>query len=349
MGSRVDAAVLHRTGAAGVTLAPRRQPWRCASHFTGENHSFVDESCVTGPGLCQQPGACGRCACKHCARCTCVDRGRSRSLGRRVTLAADVCTEMRSAKQVRLPDAASAGDCRRSCEAFIDFSGRACTIWLHHALTRECVGHIGLHLLDQGWEPPGVTTGLARCSSPPAATTLRTSSTAAAARMLVLHSLNSWQVNAASAARIARAHLQASGSPHVHRVCLARAARVSCQPRNQLDNSLQGCNATRIASLTEAQLAGVDARALDMLRLALVAHAPPGTVGPPPARESVAQLMHRVVQVLTEGSIDEAIPGLRSRLERSSARWADRRRPRWLSNGCDIHSLVWCAPAILLR
>ena len=54
-------------------------------------------------------------------------------------------------------------------------------------------------------------------------------------------------------------------------------------------------------------------------------------------------LMQTVVRRLDEAAIDLAVPGLRAQLEKASGKWGDHRRPRWLSNGCDIFSLVWYA------
>ncbi len=195
------------------------------------------------------------------------------------------------------------------------------------------------------------------------------------ARFLVLHATTTWAVSAAVAARLARAHLQMleasmearPGSPgaglkaglgsrheevgagHLHRIALAgsvcphhaaskqrRSARGhahftahllshATEPTEQVGAARAAGNGSEVSGCATAD--GVSSeRAWQHLRTAL------GALGVDAAS---------VVDALDEASVDAAVPGLLARLERASWRWADRRRPRWLSNGCDLLGLIW--------
>ena len=295
---------------------------------------------------------CHRCACRACSQCACTDR-----LGH--PLPSGVCNQPREGEQVALGHAKTALDCRQACD---DFDGNeyrwldgyeyrpgksSCTVWMHDASNGMCLGHLDAQTFEPDWAlGRGLQAGLALCAAPtrltamsnhnsPRAahrtTTAIASLTNTAARpLLVLHTVASYAVDHKVAARVARAHVALSRDGHVHRVVLA----------TEVCLRQETCGGTSLAIARRS-----DEKAVSTI-MAAVAQAMSGRAVTGAALSAAkdhqgerAGLVHRVGL----SDVRRAFPLLLLTKHGQGFKWADRRRPKWLSNGCDLVGLSWLA------
>jgi hypothetical protein len=189
-------------------------------------------------------------------------------------------------------------------------------VYMHASGSGECLGELEAQSLDPTWRPAGVRAGLALCAAPrqprPTPTPAPTVRGTRRGPMLVVHTVASYAVNERVAARIARAHVELSHAGHLHRVALAAKVCLRHEVCGEFD-------------LPAAQSA--DSRASAAIQSAVASGAGSTRSG--------------LVTLIGRDEINRAFP----RLLRQShgIKWGDRRRPKWLSNGCDLVGLAWFA------
>ena len=199
-----------------MDAAQMSAPWSvryCASRHPGE-HILAKEQCADG---CLGSRNCTQCRCRACPACMCYD-----PLGR--LLQRDECGSSYKWRADVLLSASSAAGCRAACNRF---AGRpnvgrpsvfaaTCNTWTFGAADGTCIGHVDSPLFVSGWEPHGVTHGVATCAapSPPTEAPLLP----AASPIALLATVGSFACTDAVVRRMARAHDQCLRAGHFHSV-----------------------------------------------------------------------------------------------------------------------------------
>lgn len=199
-----------------MDAAQMSAPWSvryCASRHPGE-HILAKEQCADG---CLGSRNCTQCRCRACPACMCYD-----PLGR--LLQRDECGSSYKWRADVLLSASSAAGCRAACNRF---AGRpnvgrpsvfaaTCNTWTFGAADGACIGHVDSPLFVSGWEPHGVTHGVATCAapSPPTEAPLLP----AASPVALLSTVGSFACTDAVVRRMARAHDQCLRAGHFHSV-----------------------------------------------------------------------------------------------------------------------------------
>ena len=277
-----------------------------------------------------------RCVCFSCAVCGCTDR-----VDR--LLPPEQCAQPWEGAQFSLGRAVTSVACRRACDHYVGprlspgKGNASCTVWMHHTASGACLGHMEAQVFDETAiaevASEGTTVGLSLCAAPrraplaappPALPPGRRRSAIAQPALLVLHTVASYAVSSTVAARLARAHAELRGSGHVHRVALA--AEVCVQQEECTEDQAPHARHR-------------DSRAVSAIKAAVRRAAAAFTAqhGGPTAGDE-----HEVVQRVGREEVLHAFPLFLTNRSRD-VRWGDRRRPTWLSNGCDLVGLAWLA------
>ncbi|KAL1519449.1 hypothetical protein AB1Y20_022971 [Prymnesium parvum] len=300
-------------------------PRLCAPHLTSQHSNFIEEACDPS---CSSD-TCRRCECRACPFCTCTDR-----LG--VHLPPHACGLVRSS-QINLSPMPTAEACRSACNQFVGGQyyasqpgNKSCTVWMHAHDGGACIGLEEEQMLEPGWEPAhGIQAGLATCGAPvparvgeaePASARHKAFRHPVGAPMLVLHTAASYTINPRVAARLARAHVELRQAGHFHRVVLSSEVCLHHEGCREPDD----INAARTA----------DNNAENAILFAIQHEAPA-------AQFEFNGLAGTVVQRMTRLDVGRAFP--RMMTTGKHVKWADNRRPKWLSNGCDLVALAWLA------
>jgi hypothetical protein len=202
-----------------------------------------------------------------------------------------------------------AASCQRACDEYdgasINSGRAACTAWSLH---HGCTLHIERTVVTPSRLPDaGGVSGVARCASPAAVERYsHAHAWAPSALPLVLTHVASFAVDRPIAARIARAHFQLASRGLTHRILLVQGA-------------------CRAHACDDAALRREDALATALLRAALGAS----------SDDALAPIGER--------DLERAFPGVLA--AHRHWRWADRRQPKWLVNGCDLPALAHVAGA----
>ena len=216
---------------------------------------------------------CSSCRCRGCYYCNCVDvAGRLMSY--------DACRLDRLYRQDRvLGTFDTAADCRKHCNNLIDWPAQhnktqidfsaatVCNTWSWSNVTRRCVGHINNDLVvsehvDRLREYGGLAHGVATCA-PPAK--LRRQELPASYRFAALTTVGLFALTPGVVERLALAHAQFEGTPHLHRVVLVNT---------KAPNAPEA--AEGLASVVSAL--GGDKDAVDLMDAARVEAAYPGLI-----------------------------------------------------------------------
>lgn len=226
------------------------------------------------------------------------------------SLSADACAALAlESRHDVIVDARDAASCQRACDAFdgapINGGRAACTAWSLH---HGCTLHIERTVVTPSRLPDaGGISGVARCAAPAAVERYsHAHAWAPSALPLVLTHVASFAVDRPIAARIARAHLQLRSRGLTHRILLVQGA-------------------CRAHACDDAALRREDALATALLRAALGAS----------SDDALAPI--------GEHDLERAFPGVLA--AHRHWRWADRRQPKWLVNGCDLPALAHVAGA----
>ena len=136
----------------------------------------------------------------------------------------------------------------------------------------------------------------------------------------MLHTVASYAMDRKVAARLARAHVALRRAGHTHRVALA----------------IEVCLHHEICSEADVLYSRrTDDQAMSTIKAAVAQAMGVATTNELPGSSELVQRVGRE-------DVKRAFPRLFSK-QSQGVRWADRRRPKWLSNGCDLIGLSWLA------